>query len=103
MDIPSWCRVGQKVVCIDGDWVQKVPLPNPPRERETYVISDVEHDFEGIWLRFIGLHNPTPGGGVNAAFNHLCFRPLVSQQDDIETHFAHFLTSGKDARISEGV
>ena len=72
--VPSWARVGAKVVCvIDGDC--SVIHPGPT----VYTIDGVECcPSLHIWV----------GGYLELAFR---FRPLVTQQDDIATYFEQFL------------
>lgn len=94
MDVPSWCRVGQKVVCIDGGQFNRASDEIVPETGGIYTIRDVEL-FDGfVFLRFVEVVNEPyqyaeAFGEVN--FSSHGFRPLVSQQDDIKTHFQALL------------
>ena len=94
MDLPSWARVGAKVVCVDDvdhretrylhkDWVSA---------GQTYIIREVYFDggLPGFLLVGVKGHiNPVCGLEQGYAISR--FRPLVDQQTDIATHFAHHL------------
>jgi len=103
MDLPSWARVGAKVVCVDdtfthpthGDYAR-------PIKGRTYTIRAVAADYWPgcMCIRLVELQNPVldwaggpPGAAVfaEAAFDIVRFRPLVDRQTDIATHFAHHL------------
>ena len=90
--IPAWAFVGAKVVCIDADlhggpgWP-----PLAPVEGATYVI--VRHgpiSISGNWQIEVATED---GRQVNAghAFWGKRFRPLITQEDDIATHFSALL------------
>lgn len=92
--IPSWARIGQKVVCVDdadslgrfynatgaSHWVSVL------RKGEVYTICGFEpHPFwDGLCVQIA--EEPE-----KHAYALRRFRPLVSQADDIATHFAHHL------------
>lgn len=79
-------RIGQKVVCIDGDWILREGTV-APREGETYTVRDKL--FEGTCpsLRFVEIVNQpisysnTPGP-IEPAFDAECFRPVVERKTD---------------------
>lgn len=88
--IPSWAVKGAKVVCISTEWPSDYPMPElipDPQKGETYRIAFVELDQtmdSGVGVRLIGF-NPDD---LYCLGN---FRPLVTLEDDIATHFQHHL------------
>lgn len=86
-DIPSWARVGAKVVCVDARGASELD------ERGTYTISRIDDGFAiggiGVWLVeaapiSVRWHN-------YQGFRLSRFRPLVTLEDDITTYFADLL------------
>ena len=89
MDLPSWARVGAKVVCIDaGPPRNGMPIKHNLVAGQTYVISDLctAPFWSSPGVRVAGLRWPHNGWADLSRF-----RPLVDQQTDIATHFAHHL------------
>jgi hypothetical protein len=93
MNIPSWARVGAKVVCVDARWFEGTsPLVN----RSVYTVVSVGHSsgqgLDGRSGRFVCLElleaaNPTDSGDPDGdpGFDICRFRPLItrSQEDDL--------------------
>lgn len=88
MDIPSWSRVGAKVVCINNKalpghvWSS---LPQP-RVGSIYTVTRMFiSPIDGspvVRLMELPETEPFDGGYLISRF-----RPLITQQDDIEAHF----------------
>lgn len=77
MDIPSWCRVGQKVVCVDD----KTPFGrkhNLIAEGAEYEIERVKAPY--IVLTGVALSFPASSRG----WNYKRFKPLTSQPSKAE-------------------
>ena len=100
--LPSWARVGAKVVCVDGKprLCSTAPLPH---EGAIYTIRGVEWCVWGsgdvgpaVYLVEI---NRGKSAGREWPFGLNRFRPMVTQEDDIATHFRQHL----DVREPEGV
>lgn len=92
MGVPSWARVGAKVVCVAGRIFSygntRVP-DRPVNVGEVVTISEVlpydpENPLAPFWLGFAERHPLQLFGGHR-------FRPLITQQDDIEAHFKALL------------
>lgn len=100
--IPAWAYSGAKVVCTDGgtpgchglDLLGWVPITD-----EVYTISRVWCRIDGRVLCELVEQPRTLGVGGWGVVGH--FRPLISQADDISTHFQQLLTTpvnvGEDA------
>jgi hypothetical protein len=76
--LPSWARVGAKVVCINADgfgcnWWGAYPVKG-----NQYTISGYGPDFDTFMLAEIG---------GNAEWSCYRFRPLVTLEEDIANHF----------------
>lgn len=91
MDLPSWARVGANVVIVPvkrapapGEWMPRAKAGTIVIVTAVYVLAD------GIGLQVTGMPTQRPDGRAVAYALH-CFRPLVDQQTDIATHFAHHL------------
>ena len=89
--IPSWARVGAKVVCV-RDFAESFTIRDQgyrrlPVVNEVYVITKVEAwpQYSAVTLDLLGLD---PVG-----YDVQGFRPLVSQADDIATFFAQHLNT----------
>jgi hypothetical protein len=75
--IPSWARVGVRVVWVDCDELPEHPLCrfNPlPALGEVCTITSVSEDHVGAWLSIIGYCDE---------FAIECFRPLVSDSEEL--------------------
>jgi hypothetical protein len=90
MSIPSWAYVGAKIVCVGDLWTcspNDADLPDPI-VGEVYEIAHVEDRCFGtdpdVWL--CGFEDDFAYGLSN-------FRPLVTIEDDIATHFSQHLNS----------
>lgn len=101
--IPSWARKGAKVVCVlsDGLWKQ-----HPIIEGEVYEIDAVGlysgystaagGRYHGAGVRLKGRPNPNR---IDGFFCILRFRPLITQEDDLEAHFNQYLREDHPARL----
>ena len=97
MGLPAWAVKGAKVVCVGTDpWFE----PNGPLSAPT--LGDTLTIRECVWIdkfaavRFDEHVNPpryraSLGRLEEYAFELKFFRPLISQQDDIEAHFKALL------------
>ena len=98
--IPSWCRVGEKCVCIEDDWepvhsgATRVPMVN-----EVLTITEVDVG-ELVGLQFAEIpavvRSKRYDFSVFWCVTH--FRPLITQADDIEAHFVQHLHDRTPAR-----
>jgi hypothetical protein len=96
MSLPSWARVGAKVVCIDAVGTPELV------EGQTYTIEAVDDvplrvGGFGVWLVDVGVMQDRVGSYFGFRLSR--FRPLVTIEDDIATHFASLL----DVREPVGV
>lgn len=89
--IPSWAKIGAKVVCVDDRPGTKNGAAGLVKGAE-YRLSSVYVSAEGNAACRV---TAFPDGKLRLSR----FRPLVSQADDISTHFAHHL----DTRAPEKV
>lgn len=110
MSVPSWCRVGAKCICID-DGVHEEWLSPHIKYRdgldgltkgEIYTVRDTFFDeIEQSWrVRLVEIVRGT-FMGIEDGYVSFRFRPLVSLEDDIATHFEHHLHN--DHRAPETV
>lgn len=81
-------RIGQKVICIGGNWQRDFPEEVMPVTGEVYTIRAIIHydDFAG--LQFFEIRNPALDyedgtGPVECNFNATKFRPVVNGEADI--------------------
>ncbi len=95
-DLPSWARVGAKVVCIVQCTNPVTLRHNYPRKGEAYTVRAVVfHSLSGNPLFLLDeAVNSTweVDGAREPGFPVSGFRPLVSQSDDIAL-FTHHLDS----------
>lgn len=105
---PSWARVGAKVVCVLSDWTDGERSANAdvsfPAEGGIYTIREVTTTYwDGfVAVRLVEIINPVilwSNGPAEPAFAVERFRPLITQADDIATHFRQHL----DVREPVGV
>jgi hypothetical protein len=102
MTIPSWCRVGAKVVCVRDGWDRHEVVD--PRGQLTYAKQGGVYTIREIVIRAAGtglllaeVRNPISeagsGAGMEVAFDVRCFRPVVdrSKEQDISEHFKPLL------------
>jgi len=98
--IPSWARVGAKVVCIAGAAMiaaaaAKRPWGKFPFAGGVYAIRGIVTGTDGVAnLLLVGVENPpmeSTVGLVEWGFPSRYFRPLVTLEDDITTYFAELL------------
>jgi hypothetical protein len=107
--LPSWARVGQKVVCVDDyphpledmegvlrspqTWNMKLPIKG-----EVYTISGVVKD--GLLLKELSSGYIHPLTGIEMGFKISRFRPLISKsiEDDIAI-FAPLLNTKKEEEL----
>lgn len=93
-DLPSWARVGAKVVYIDDSPGRLVAGVEVLRVGSVYVLRSVTDEFAEPACRVHG------DGLRSYEFMALSrFRPLITLEDDIATHFRQHL----DVREPEGV
>ena len=104
MSIPSWAKVGAKVVCINDVWrgrgISKLIAG------DVYTIVSVHRQFgtckmpdgtrsSGHWVvELAEVHNPDDRFHEAKAPGHALarFRPVKTIEDDISEHFAQHLT-----------
>jgi hypothetical protein len=102
--VPSWARKGAKVVCIGG-WEHRGGYGDEvlPEVGETYTIRTVEFSLDGdVCLRLEEIVNARRSystGLDECQFYVGRFRPLVTLEDDVKTHFAQYLKT--DHRATE--
>lgn len=101
MSIPSWARVGAKVVCITQAVSPLALRHNHPKKNGIYTVRSVcmcddgnpafllEECVNFVWDPMISQREP--GFGVKH------FRPLITQSDDISAHFQQFLNVRENA------
>lgn len=104
--IPSWARVGAKVVRVTYErpanaprFINDLGLRWAPSLNETYTISGTEVD--PIWGCFISLVECPDGR--RQAFLLRAFRPLVAPKSEAEDaeFFRHWLTAPQHSTASE--
>lgn len=88
--IPSWARVGAKVVCVRAPWLPQ----SGPSPKDVCQVAEVAVDRGGVWLYLDG-HSEWVQESATKRARHSygvnCFRPLITQEDDIKAHFALLL------------
>lgn len=95
MSIPSWAVRGAKVVCIN-DHGYRTEWPGAyPVKGGVYTIdgADLRHP-DAIFLEECG-----PVDGLTCSWSATRFRPLVTEKDDLATHFEQYLKT--DHRATE--
>ncbi len=82
--IPSWARVGAKVVCVRAPW-STTPEPGfaHPMVGDVLTVSGTDIRWR-VGLTFAEKH-------PNDVYNVDNFRPLVTLSSDIAEHFEHLL------------
>ena len=94
MGLPSWARVGAKVVCISTFGGRTAP--HIPVKGQIYTISGLSPDHQwGEMLSLAEFGDERISRSTTRSYQYPvhCFRPLVTLEDDIEAHFAHHLTT----------
>lgn len=96
MSLPSWARVGAKVVCVDAVGAPELV------ERQTYTIEAIDDvplrlGGLGVWLVEVSIMQNAVGSYYGFRLSR--FRPLVTIEDDITTYFAELLTA--PVRVTE--
>jgi hypothetical protein len=92
--IPTWARVGAKIVCvlqIHGPARSDVQFPTV---KEEYTIREVQLFAEGAGLHLVEITNPvmfTDKGLLEPYFHISAFRPRGPLESDLEAHFVQFL------------
>jgi hypothetical protein len=94
--IPSWARVGAKVVFISDIRPKDMRgVAAFPKKGGIYTIREVRVAAGRGYLLLREIVNPTiwtsDAGYAERAAEIELFRPLITQQDDIETHFKALL------------
>jgi hypothetical protein len=108
MTIPSWAVRGAKVVCVDdaehNDWLSPGIMYfdglDGLAKGQIYTVREVFFDeIERAWS--VRLEEIVRGKfrGVEDGYNPCRFRPVVSQKDDLATHFEQYLKT--DHRATE--
>lgn len=74
-------HVGQKVVCIDDEWIEDGIRIIPPGERSPfrnsmYTIRSI-HDLDGCYLRLEEIVNPECEPNDEVCFEACAFRPVT--------------------------
>ncbi len=82
-----WARPGVKCVCIEGGPWFGGRTEDGPEKGEVCTITEVSG---GGWLTLAEYDS-------NDGFAVCCFRPLVSQEDDVALFTHHLITEGIDA------
>jgi len=105
--IPAWAYRGAKVVCVDDAMRGDTTGIELPKLDQTYTIRHVIWNtyWRGWQTRLVEVVNQPQLyniGFVEAAWNLSRFKPLITQQDDLEAHFNQFLHHTTPA-IPEGV
>jgi hypothetical protein len=98
--IPSWCRVGAKVVCVT-EAANLSPGEAQLVVGSVYTIRSVERDEVSFGFILDEIKNPPIpySDGMECFYDWHRFRPLVTIEDDLEAHFLHHL----DVREPVGV
>lgn len=101
--IPSWVKKGVQCVLVDTSCDPTRILRNPfPPKGEPLTITGVRTDpWDGAWCVTIEGH-PNPMWALPVAdggWRVSRFRPLITQQDDISTHFARYLNTDHRERV----
>lgn len=97
MDLPSWARVGAKVVCVDNAPHPGTGWPDNDQPEIGTVYTIVSFGVNPIGEAALYLAEICRGPrtvahyGYDTGYALRRFRPLVDQQTDIATHFAHHL------------
>jgi hypothetical protein len=85
----SWARPGVKCVCLYGQWALDGtgPIVPGPKEGGIYTVASWPiADKRGDWgFRLVGWD------GADDVFLASCFRPLITQEQDV-AKFRHLLT-----------
>lgn len=92
MSIPSWCRVGAKVVCIE--LLARVYAETVPVVGETYTIRDVRDYGDVVGILVSEIRNAVANydeGDLEPCFIIEAFRPLITLEDDLKAHFEQHL------------
>ena len=86
MSLPSWCKVGTKVICVDVNWQYFIQFRNEQvaELNKIYTIRKVNESLECLYLKEI--NNYIPELKIERGFLYWHFRPLISksQEDDIK-------------------
>lgn len=95
MSIPTWARKGAKVVCVNAEATSAFGVQELI-EGDVYVIRWVgwfHHELQGrhAAVRVVGIERFC--NRRDYPFDALRFRPLISQADDISTHFQALLST----------
>ena len=80
MSVPSWARVGAKVVCVEDccfNWDDHPPHGPAPEVGDISTIAEIAVDADGVWL-VLREHSDLDSFGIEA------FRPLVSTKTEAE-------------------
>ncbi len=91
MSVPSWCRVGQRVVCVDDTkWSTKAEVGFAhPKAGEVFTISALDVRGSVVGITFIEKH-------PNDVYRIDYFRPIATSDDEIE---AKFYRTRKDKNV----
>lgn len=95
--IPAWARVGAKVVCIDdgaGRFERDFPGDHVLRNGEVYTLAALSLEFEtpAIQVQELPRILEDRFGYTHEVWMRLPrFRPVKTQEDDLEAHFRVYL------------
>lgn len=92
--IPSWCRKGTRVVCINADDIWEADGVSRLVCGAEYIIEAV--DASASWgvgpvRHGVGVHIVGANRRCGMPYGVFRFRPLVTLEDDITTYFADLL------------
>lgn len=90
--IPSWARVGAKVVCVDARGTRQLEAG------EIYEVAWVGLSQKKR-LPMLGINGTTDVDGNRGEWKISRFRPLVTIEDDIATHFAEHLRQPRKIEV----
>jgi len=93
MSIPSWAYRGAKVVCVKNFPRAEVEGVNHPHVNSVYTIREIDPVPPGDCIRLAEVIGHICLDGHEASWGIECFRPLITQSDDISAHFQHHLSN----------
>ena len=111
-DLPSWCRVGAKVVCVPtlglgANGIPRNASANYPEQDGVYTIRKIVFDSrdDHPLLLLVEVRNGHLGYFYEPGFGVEHFRPVAPKtlEDDIATHFEQYLKTDHRAtrRVGE--
>lgn len=80
-------RVGMKVVCIDGKWLNNVFDDELPASGYIYTIREIHHDDDGFmgltFLEIVNEENLYAQGYFERTFDHTNFKPIYKSMETL--------------------